>query len=216
VSPSLVPDLSEEYMLRAAGHSNVAGLDEAGRGAWAGPVCAAAVVLPLDRTDLPDRLTGVRDSKQLTPPRREALFPVILDVAEAVSVGWATPAEVDEVGILPATRRAFTRAVEELDGQVDALLLDHVRLPGLNIPQRSIPKADVHCLSVAAASIIAKVTRDRLMVALERDFPGYGLARHKGYGTRQHREALIRLGPSSIHRVSWRPIQELAWKGDQC
>jgi ribonuclease HII len=192
----------------------VAGLDEAGRGAWAGPVCAAAVVLPLARTDLPDRLTGVCDSKQLTPTRREALFPIILDVAEAVGVGWATPAEVDEVGILPATRRAFARAVEELDGQVDALLLDHVRLPGLSVPQRSLPKADVRCLSVAAASIIAKVTRDRLMVALEQDFPGYGLARHKGYGTRQHREALIRLGPSSIHRVSWRPIQELAWKGE--
>lgn len=210
MSPSLVPDLSEEYMLRAAGHTHVAGLDEAGRGAWAGPVCAAAVVLPLDRTDLPGRLTGVCDSKQLTPTRRETLFPVILDVAEAVGVGWATPAEVDEVGILPATRRAFARAVEELDGQVDALLLDHVRLPGLNIPQRALPKADVHCLSVAAASIIAKVARDRLMVALEQDFPGYGLARHKGYGTRQHREALMRLGPSSIHRVSWRPLRELA------
>jgi ribonuclease HII len=210
VSLPLIPDLSEEYMLRAAGHTRVAGLDEAGRGAWAGPVCAAAVVLPLDRTDLPDRLTGVCDSKQLTPTQRKTLFPIVLEVAEAVGVGWAAPAEVDEVGILPATRRAFARAVEGLDGRVDALLLDHVRLPDLNIPQRAIPKADVHCLSVAAASIIAKVTRDRLMVALEQDFPGYGLARHKGYGTRQHREALARLGPSSIHRVSWRPFRELA------
>lgn len=209
-SPSLIPDLSEEYMLRAAGHTRVAGLDEAGRGAWAGPVCAAAVVLPLDRTDLPDRLAGVCDSKQLTPTQRETLFPIVLEVAEAVGVGWAAPAEVDEVGILPATRRAFVRAVEGLDGRVDALLLDHVRLPDLNIPQRALPKADVHCLSVAAASIIAKVTRDRLMVTLEQDFPGYGLARHKGYGTRQHREALLRLGPSSIHRVSWRPLRELA------
>ena len=176
----------------------------------AGPVCAAAVVLPLDQTDLPDRLTGVCDSKQLTPTKRETLFPIVLEVAEAVGIGWATPAEVDEVGILPATRRAFVRAVEELDCRVDALLLDYVRLPALNLPQRAIPKADVHCLSVAAASIIAKVARDRLMVALEQDFPGYGMARHKGYGTRQHRDALLRLGPSSIHRVSWRPLRELA------
>ena len=96
----------------------------------------------------------------------------------------------------------------ELDGQVDALLVDYLRLPDLDLPQRALPKADARCLSVAAASIIAKVTRDQLMVALAQDFAGYGFARHKGYGTRQHREALARLGPSPIHRMSWRPLQE--------
>jgi len=205
----MVPDLQEELDLYAAGHTRVAGLDEVGRGAWAGPVCAAAVVLPLNRPDLPDLLTGVRDSKQLSPARREALLPVILDVAEAVGVGWATPTEVDERGVVPATQQAMARAVAELDGRVDALLVDYLRLPDLDLPQRALPKADARCLSVAAASIVAKVTRDQLMVTLDRDLPGYGFAHHKGYGTRQHREALARLGPSPIHRMSWRPIQEI-------
>ncbi len=206
----LFPDLCEEFALHTTGCARVAGLDEAGRGAWAGPVCAAAVVLPLDRSDLLDLLAGVRDSKQLSPARREAFLPRILKVAEAVGVGWATPSEVDEIGIAPATRQAMARAVGRLDGQVDALLVDYVRLPEINLPQRALPKADVHCLSVAAASIVAKVTRDRLMVALDEDLPGYGFARHKGYGTHQHREALARLGPSPIHRMSWRPMQELS------
>jgi len=205
----MFPDLHEELALRAAGYARVAGVDEAGRGAWAGPVCAAAVFLPLDRTDLADLLTGVRDSKQLSPTQRESLLPLILQVAEATGVGWATPAEVDEAGILPATRRAMARAVAQLDGQVDALLVDYVHLPDLDLPQRALPKADVRCLSVAAASVVAKVERDRLMVALDQDFPGYGFAHHKGYGTRQHREALERLGPSPIHRKSWRPVRGL-------
>jgi ribonuclease HII len=204
-----MPDLSQELALYAAGHTRVAGLDEAGRGAWAGPVCAAAVVLPLDRPDLLDSLAGVRDSKQLGPARREALLPLVLEVADAVGVGWATPGEVDELGIVPATRRAMVRAVGQLGVQVDALLIDHVRLPSIDLPQRALPRADDRCLSVAAASIVAKVERDRLMVALDGEFPGYGLARHKGYGTRQHREALARLGPSSIHRTSWRPFRAL-------
>ncbi len=205
----MLPDLHEEKALLAAGHIRIAGVDEAGRGAWAGPVCAAAVVLPLDRPDLADLLTSVRDSKQLSPARREALLPLILEVAEGVGVGWATPTEVDEVGVVAATRWAMTRAVARLNGRVDALLVDYVRLPDLNLPQRALPKADARCLSVAAASIVAKVTRDRLMVALDGDFPGYGFARHKGYGTRQHREALARLGPSPIHRLSWRPVREM-------
>jgi ribonuclease HII len=204
----ILPDLHEEVILRAAGYTRVAGVDEAGRGAWGGPVCAAAVVLPLDQPDRIDLLDGVRDSKQLSPARREALLPLVLEVAEAVGVGWAAPTEVDERGIVPATRLAMARAVSRLDGRVDALLVDYVRLPDLDLPQRALPKADAHCLSVAAASIVAKVTRDRWMVALDRDFPGYGFARHKGYGTRQHREALARLGPSPIHRMSWRPLRE--------
>jgi ribonuclease HII len=202
-----IPDLCEELALCAAGHTRVAGADEAGRGAWAGPVCAAAVVLPLGRPGLSELLVGVRDSKQLSPSRREALLPLILEVAEGVGVGWATPAEVDRLGILPATRRAFTCAVDQLDGGVDALLLDYLYLPDVDLPQRALPQADARCLSVAAASIVAKVERDRLMIALGREFPGYGFARHKGYGTRQHRQALERLGPSPIHRMSWRPMR---------
>ena len=206
----MLPNLQEELALRASGYAHVAGIDEAGRGAWAGPVYAAAVVLPLDRPDLAELLDGVCDSKQLSPAKREALLPVIQDVAEAVGVGWASPGEVDEMGIVAATRQAMARAVAELNGGAHALLIDYVRLPDVDLPQRALPKADVHCMSVAAASIVAKVTRDRLMVALDADFPGYGFARHKGYGTRQHREALTRLGPSPIHRMSWRPIREMA------
>jgi ribonuclease HII len=205
----MLPDLREELALRATGYTRVAGLDEAGRGAWGGPVCAAAVVLPLDQPNRIELLHGVRDSKQLSPARRETLLPLVLEVAEAVKVGWATPPEVDELGIVPATRQAMARAVSCLDGQVDALLIDYIRLPDLDLPQRALPKADTRCLSVAAASIVAKVTRDRLMIALDQDFPGYGFARHKGYGTPQHRQALARLGPSPIHRMSWRPMQEL-------
>jgi ribonuclease HII len=204
----MLPDLSEELALLNGGHTHIAGLDEAGRGAWAGPVCAAAVVLPLDRPDLVDLLDGVRDSKQLSPAKREVLLPVIESVAEAVGVGWASPVEVDGIGIAAATRRAMARAVSGLNGKVGVLLIDYVRLPAVDLPQCSLPKADARCLSVAAASIVAKVARDRLMVALDQELPGYGFARHKGYGTRQHREALTRLGPSPIHRMSWRPMRQ--------
>ena len=205
---SSIPDLSEEFALRAAGHEVVAGLDEAGRGAWAGPVCAGAVVLPLDCEELPELLDGVRDSKLQSAGQREALLPVIREVALAVGVGSGKPAEVDLWGVVPATRLAMERALVGLGSGVGAIVVDYLDLPGLDLPQRSLPKADARCLSVAAASIVAKVTRDRLMVALDEEYPVYGFAEHKGYGTQQHREALGRLGPSGIHRVSWRPMRE--------
>ncbi len=217
------PDLREEYALQTVGYVHIAGVDEAGRGAWAGPVCAAAVALPLDQRNLPHLLDGVRDSKLLSPKRRETLTLVIQDVAEAVGVGWATPAEVDAIGVLPATRRAMARAIADLEppppraGEgwegITALLLDHVRLPTVNLPQRAFPKADQRSLSVASASIVAKVARDRVMTDLDLDFPGYGFAAHKGYGTAQHREALSRLGATPIHRMTWRPLQDLAEAG---
>ena len=200
------PSLTHELELVAAGYARVAGIDEAGRGAWAGPVCAAAVILPLEQPDLLTLLDGVRDSKQLSPRRREALLPLVRRVALSSGVGWASPTEVDAMGIVAATRLAMRRAVSGLEVRPDALLLDYVSLPQLDLPQRSLPKADVHCLSVAAASIIAKVERDRLMIALDEDWPGYGFARHKGYGTRQHRQALARLGATPIHRLSWSPM----------
>ena len=197
------PDLQEELRLLTAGYSLVAGVDEAGRGPWAGPVCAAAVVLPLNGNDLPSQLTGVRDSKQLSASRRELLLPRILAVAKSFGVGWASPAEIDTWGIVPATRRAMIRAVDRLNGNVDVLLIDYVELPDAGLPQRSLPKADSLCLSVAAASILAKVTRDRLMIALDSAYPGYGFAAHKGYGTKVHIEAIRKYGPCKIHRRSF-------------
>jgi ribonuclease HII len=205
----MFPNLSEEGALFAAGYAHVAGLDEAGRGAWAGPVYAAAVVLPVDRPNLAGLLDGVRDSKLLSPLRRDALLPVIEDVAVAVGVGWADPAEIDEIGIAPAARQAMLRALSGLNGRVNALLIDYVRLSESDLHQRVLPKADVRCLSVAAASIVAKVARDRLMVQLDTRFPDYGFAQHKGYGTPQHHQALARLGPSPIHRMSWEPLKAL-------
>lgn len=203
------PDLEKESGLLARGYRRIAGLDEAGRGAWAGPVYAAAVVLPLDRPDLLHRLSDVRDSKQLSPHQREALADIIQEVALAVGVGWAEVEEIDGLGILPATRLAMSRAIQRLSEPVDALLIDYVCLPDISLPQRSLPRADARCLSVAAASIIAKVERDRRMVEMDREYPGYGFARHKGYGTPQHHRALQRLGPSPLHRQTWRPVADL-------
>ena len=208
-----VPDLAEETGLLACGYRRIAGMDEAGRGAWAGPVYAAAVVLPLERPDLSRLLADVRDSKGLSPLQREALYDRIREVALAVGVGWAEVAEIDALGILPATRRAMARAVGGLALPADALLIDYVRLPEIGLPQRSLPRADACCLSVAAASIIAKVERDRRMTELDREYPGYGFARHKGYGTPQHRRALQQLGPCPIHRRTWRPLA--GWTREQ-
>jgi len=205
----MTPNLNEEIKLYHAGHMHIAGIDEAGRGAWAGPVCAAAVVLPLDQIDLQETLTGVRDSKCLTPATREHLLATIQTIAWDIGVGWASAQEVNTLGIVKATRQAMIRALDELQTPVTALILDYMRLPTIDLPQRAFPKADDTCLSVAAASIVAKVSRDQLMVTLDRQFPGYGLAQHKGYGTRQHHRALHQLGPCPIHRTSWRPFRKI-------
>jgi len=186
----------------------VAGLDEAGRGAWAGPVVAAAVVLPPLDPDLRRRLAGVRDSKLLSPARREALLTTICEYALAYGVGAAPPAEIDRLGIVPATRKAMAQALEGLPLPPDYLLIDYLPLPEVPLPQHSLPKGDVHVLSIAAASILAKVSRDRLMIQLEQQWPGYGFAQHKGYGTAQHQAALRALGPSQVHRLSFAPLRE--------
>lgn len=208
-STSKGPGLTQERALLGQGYRFIAGVDEAGRGAWAGPVYAAAVILPLDRPDLKRALNGVTDSKQLSPRRRETLSCVVYDIALGVGIGSASAAEIDALGIVPATRLAMKRAAGQLSPVPQALLLDYIKLPEIDLPQRSLPKADQHCLSVAAASIIAKVTRDRWMVELNEQHPGYGFARHKGYGTAAHRAALTRLGPSPIHRMSWAPLRTL-------
>ena len=201
-----VPALSEELGWAAHGYALVAGIDEVGRGAWAGPVVAAAVILPLDAPDLLEHLTGVRDSKLMTPAARQEALPRILATARAVAVGGASVEEIDRFGILAATRQAMGRAIDGLAVRPDALILDHVTLP-VPIPQRAFPRADQTSLSVAAASVVAKVTRDREMAELDALYPGYSFAQHKGYGTAAHAAALARLGPSPVHRASFAPVQ---------
>lgn len=204
------PDLTKELALLRQGYYFVAGLDEAGRGAWAGPVVAAAVILPLDRPDLAHRLAGLRDSKKLSARTRAAFFDLIRQTALSVSVGMAPPGLVDTANVVEATRHAMHQALGGLSPAPQYLLLDHLSLPNANLPQDAFAKADNLSLTVAAASVIAKVTRDRLMVNLSRQYPAYAFDRHKGYGTPAHRRALAKHGPCPIHRMSYRPVQEAA------
>lgn len=201
------PDLSLETPLWQAGLNRLAGLDEAGRGAWAGPVYAAAVVLPPIGEELLARLPGVRDSKLMTARQRAAWAEVIRATAAAWGVGWATNAEIDAQGILPATRLAMQRAIEQLAWPPEHLLIDALRLPALDLPQTALVRGDQRSLSIAAASVLAKTARDAFMTGLESQYPGYGFAAHKGYGTARHRRALIELGPCPQHRFSFAPLR---------
>jgi ribonuclease HII len=207
-SKSDPPSLVEENGLSARGYRLIAGVDEAGRGALAGPVVAAAVILP----PAPSFrwLESVRDSKELPAARRESLFDLIKQDAIAVSVGIIAPQTIDVIGILNATKIAMCHAVEQLSSPPDFLLIDFVRLTQLRISQKPIVRGDKLCLSIACASIIAKVTRDRIMVELDHLHPGYGFAAHKGYGTKKHVSCLRQNGPSSIHRHSFAPVIEAA------
>jgi ribonuclease HII len=201
-----IPDLTYEIALAHNGCKRIAGLDEAGRGAWAGPVVAAAVVLPLENTELPRLLEGVRDSKQMTSAQREQWATRIYEVAVVVGLGESSPQEVDELGLIPATRNAMARALSTLGKPADYLLIDHLHLPEIPLPQMVLTRGDARALSIAAASVIAKVTRDQTMHDLDDVHPGYGFARHKGYGTAVHQAALQRLGPCDIHRRSYAPV----------
>jgi len=202
------PTTVEERVFWQQGLRRVAGLDEVGRGPWAGPVYAAAVVLPVAPDELA-ALSEVRDSKRLSERRRERLAVEIQAVALAVAVGRAEADEIDELGIVAATRLAMRRALAGLELSPQALILDALRLPQIPLPQRAFPRADALSLSVAAASIVAKVARDRWMVdTADVAYPGYGFAQHKGYGTQQHRVALERLGVCPLHRRSFRPIAD--------
>ena len=203
-----------EYELWRAGYRAVAGIDEAGRGAWAGPVVAAAVVLPSDQALLASFLGRVDDSKRLTPGKRGELFGEIASKATAVAWAAVSANDIDQGGILPATKAAMTNAWDSLGIPPDYLLIDHVRLPEIPCPQHSLPKGDAVSLSIAAASIIAKVARDRWMVEQDDLHPGYGFARHKGYGTTMHREALAKLGPCPLHRRTFRPVAEWNLRDD--
>jgi len=200
------PTLDRELQLIQSGHSRIAGIDEAGRGAWAGPVVAAAVILNLPEAS---SLREVNDSKQLSPRQRDRLYQIVIDHCIAYGIGQGSVEEIDTIGILPATRLAMTRAVAALSPQPDALIIDAVRLPQVNQPQAVFNFADAISLSVAAASILAKVTRDRLLIDLDAQYPTYQFARHKGYGTRIHQAALQSIGPSDVHRKSFRPISAL-------
>lgn len=201
------PDLCAEMRLWAEGYSAIAGLDEAGRGALAGPVVAGAVVLPKG-ADLVGVWAEVRDSKALSPARREELAEAIRTEALAWAVGEAAPAEIDAIGIAPATRLAMQRAIDALSPRPDYLLLDWVRLATVNIRQESYTKGDARIVSIAAASILAKVHRDGLLVALDSAYPVYGFAGHKGYGAASHLAAIARHGPCPAHRMSFAPMRQ--------
>jgi ribonuclease HII len=190
----------------------VYGIDEAGRGAWAGPVVAACVCLPPDAAGLPEVLAGVNDSKQVDAGLRASLADSIRARATCWGVGEASAVEIDRLGIAPANQLAMHRAyvmaqAAHPENKCQHLLLDHVRWAWDNTPYTSITKGDARSLSIAAASILAKVHRDGLMVALDVQHPGYGFARHKGYGTAEHRAAIVRLGTTPEHRLSFAPMR---------
>ena len=185
------------------GFTCVAGIDEAGRGPLAGPVMAAAVILPVGLA-----LDDVDDSKKLSPDKREKLFDIIMSQAVSVGVGIIGPLEIDRINILQATRSAMLAAVQKLSPQPDYLLIDGISTINSAIPQKTIKKGDSLSLSIAAASIIAKVTRDRLMVEMDSKYPGYGFSGHKGYGSAAHLDAIRKLGPSPIHRMTFGGVKE--------
>ena len=203
------PDAAHEQRLSGLGFRRVAGIDEVGRGPLAGPVTAAAVVMP---GTIPAAWFGlIRDSKQMSPARRAFAYEQIDRYAEAVGVGSSTPFEIDSIGIVAATRLAMTRALDDLELTPDHLLIDALTLPDIDLPQTPIIKGDSISISIAAASIVAKVTRDRLMAeSYEPRHPGYGFARNKGYGTAEHMKALRTLGPCPIHRQSFTPVRSAA------
>ena len=191
-----------EQEARRCGYRRIAGIDEAGRGPLAGPVVAAAVILPVRC-----QVVGVDDSKQLSEAERDRLYGVILKKAVGVGIGSADADEIDSLNILEATRLAMRRAVQDLVPPPDYLLIDAVTLPTVNVQSRPIIRGDQLSLSIAAASIIAKVTRDHLMAAYHEEFPQYNFLSHKGYGTAEHMRRLALYGPCAIHRRTFAPVR---------
>lgn len=192
---------ARETELHRQGYVNIAGVDEVGRGPLAGPVVAAAVVLPEDFDIL-----GIDDSKKLSEKRREELFDVILEKAVAWGIGMADHSTIDEINILQATKLAMKDAIADLSGKlegIDYVIFDAVKINDLKLPQEAVIKGDSKILAVAAASIVAKVTRDRMMVAYAEEYPGYGFEKNKGYGTKQHYEGIARQGICPIHRKTF-------------
>lgn len=190
--------IMREFENKYSEYTLIAGIDEVGRGPFAGPVMTAAVILPKDC-----EILYLNDSKKLSEKKREELFPEIMEKAIAIGIGSATPEEIDEINILQATYKAMREAISKLNPQPELMLNDAVTIPGVNIRQVPIIKGDAKSVSIAAASVIAKVTRDRLMCEYDKMYPGYGFASNKGYGSAEHIEALQKLGPCPIHRKSF-------------
>jgi len=194
-----MPDYTYEAAAKQKGYKLICGVDEAGRGPLAGPVCAAAVILPEGL-----QIEGVNDSKKLTEKKREALFDVIKEKALSYCVAFGTLEEIEEFNILEATFIAMNRAIDGLDIKPDFALIDGNRAPkGIKIPCETVVKGDSKSMSIAAASILAKVTRDRLMEEYAEKYPQYNFSKHKGYGTKEHTSLIIEYGPSPIHRLSF-------------
>jgi len=200
-----LPDMEAEASARAAGYMRVCGIDEAGRGPLAGPVTAAAVILPPGYA-----LQGLNDSKKLTARRREMLYEALMaDPAVLKSVAWASVEEIDRLNILRATHLAMARAAQGLSQPADFCLIDGLAVPGFPLPSRNIVKGDARCLSIAAASILAKVERDRYMQRLALEFPQYGFGHHAGYGTKEHMQAIRKYGITIHHRRSFAPVAQM-------
>lgn len=211
VSIQYTPSFVEEEKLVVQGYRYIAGIDEVGRGALAGPVVAAAVILPCR---LKVRwLKQVRDSKLLTAQKRQYLFNYIHETALSIGVGIVSHQIVDARNIVRATKLAMMQAVSQLSPAADSLLIDYLLLPEVPLPQKGMVNGDCLCLSIACASIIAKVTRDRLMVEQDGIYPGYALGQNKGYWTQEHLANLRQLGPSPIHRRSFHPISDMLGLG---
>ena len=201
------PTFVEEKRLEAEGYQLIAGIDEAGRGSLAGPVVAGAVILPGNVNA--SWLDEVRDSKMLSSAKRELLFHHIHKVAISVGIGVVPHEVIDARGIVKATQLAMKLAIDQLSPPPESLLIDHLCLPEVSLPQKGITDGDSLCFSIACASIVAKVARDQLMVEMDKIYPGYGLAQHKGYGTREHFSRLHQLGPCPIHRQSFHPVKDV-------
>lgn len=200
------PDLRRELALAGRGAAPVAGIDEAGRGALAGPLFAAAVILPLERFDLGRALSEVRDSKMMTVGQRRRWSETIRGVALDWALGEVSSQEVDQINPLEATRLAMRRALAGLRLRPRHVLTDHLLVSDLDCEQTPVTHGDACCLSIAAASVVAKVARDEVMERLDRAYPTYGFAAHKGYGTAAHLQALRRWGPSPAHRLTFAPV----------
>lgn len=198
-----IPKINHEIYLKEQGFANIVGLDEVGRGAWAGPLVAAAVCLPADH-----RLYQIRDSKLLNSKEREKLARKIIKYSK-IGIGIVEPEKISQLGVSRATQLSFNLALDDLKIKSDYILVDTFKVENCEIPQKPIKKGDMVCASIAAASIVAKVTRDKLMRQLGRKYWQYGFAKNKGYGTKQHQEALKKYGPSEVHRTNYRPIKEI-------
>lgn len=209
----IIPNLKEEEKLYAQNYQYVAGVDEVGRGAWAGSVVAAAIIMKNEKGKMKNgrrRIYKIRDSKSILAKKRETLFQKIKEQCLDYSIGIVEAEIIDKIGIGVASKLAMKRAISNLKIKPDFILIDAFKLPEIKIPTKAIKKGDRYCLSIASASIVAKVVRDKMMIQAHQKFPRYGFDKHKGYGTRLHQERLKKYGHCSLHRKSFSPIKNLA------